>query len=169
MHLRTTKRLRVALCAVSVAAISVVGVSAASASGGSGGSGGGGAGGGGTTPSCLTMTPGSVQSEPLLTVRRGVVRIIGWEVVVFTSLTNCGTTSAQYTMRLTDISTHANPICTVGATQYGVSLVAGGSQEWGQRTVTKTTNRYCPGEHYDMVLEATQGTAVVPSNTYSLN
>ena len=101
------------------AAMALTPVTPALASGSSGGGGG-----------SVTGVPGcaSVVLDPSYLFGRGSLKF-----VVLGNVTNCSTTAALYTMRATDISTHADPLCSVGSTSYRLPSVApGASQFWWQ-------------------------------------
>ena len=79
------------------------------------------------------------------------------------TLTNCATADTKYTMKVSDVSTHVDPLCTVSSTSYTINfpIVAGASQWYWQATGSGV----CVTEHYDLKVEVFSGNTSLTTAT----
>ena len=120
-------------------------------------SGSGGSGSGGSAPACATIV-----TDVPYTFGRGSLKF-----VFAATLTNCGTTATKYTMKVSDVSTHADPLCAINSSSYTINfpIPAGASQWYWQATGAGV----CVTDHYDLKVEVFSGSTALTTATVGWN
>jgi hypothetical protein len=150
------RSLRACVAAATLGVIAALIPSAAFASGSGGGGSGGGSGGGGVT-ACASVALLSFYNFG----NGGNQRL-----VVQGNVTNCGTGATVYTMRASEIGTHADPLCAIKDTSYRLpSVAAGATQYWWQASGSGV----CLTESYTIRVDVMAGTTVLASSIQSWN
>ena len=114
------------------------------------GSGGGGSSSGGGAPGCASVVP-----DAPYYFGRGNLKF-----VFSGTVTNCGTAASTYTMRVTDVGVHADPLCSVGSTSYRLIPVAAGASQWWWQA---TGSGVCLNDYYTLQVDVLENNTVLTS------
>ena len=123
------------------------------------GGGGGGGGGGGSSAGCVQVAPESIFATRRFSSRPPTTIL---DLFVYVTITNCDPATQVYTMRLTDVSNHINPLCSQGSRKYSNSMSAGETKIWGQFN----HGIDCSWDYYTMNLDVLLANRVLSTTTF---